>query len=393
MPGGSAGAAGSFQGHPAAQAQPGVAYPPSQIPGGMQNPSYGQYYGQAPTGHTAAGAPPQPWGHPGVQGATPLGQGYTSPSPMPSTPQGQAPQAPRPQGAGQVQLSDDMILDGPAVPAELRGRTFGQIKRVYTALANDWVRRQQQQGRMSPGVQPGQTQAGFGSQQAQQAQQAPQVPQASQTQQGGFAGRQRFSQGYDPDGGFGDASQQQPQVDLQQQVQQAVQQALAPVSIAQVRQYVATQIPDFADLEGDIMEALSNASPDALMNPSIWESAADLVRGRRARMQRQQAPQASQGQGLGMPQFGIPQAGSAGGHPTLPQGLPSSPSLPGYAAAGYVPAMQHPGQFFTEGATSPSVTPSVGLSPLEQQIARQFNMSPQEYAEWKQASNSSQGAF
>jgi hypothetical protein len=109
---------------------------PAQQPGYPQQPwqGYGQQQAQQPQYQQ-----PQP----------PVQQGYPQ--------YGAPPQQPQPQFQGQAQqpqFSHDTILDGPGVPPELRGRTFGQAMQVYGALANSWLTRQgyQQQGQPQPQV-------------------------------------------------------------------------------------------------------------------------------------------------------------------------------------------------------------------------------------------------
>lgn len=381
-----AGAAGSQQRGPMQQGQQGQQFPaPGQSP---QYPNQGYQ-----PGHTAGG-PPGSWQGHGVQGETPLGVGYSQPNqsgyqaPPQGVNQGQGQQPQGQQQGHQIQLGDDMILDGPNVPHELRGRTFGQVKKIYQALASDWVRRQTQpqgagqpqpQGQAPQGQQPPQ---GYGQQ-----------PQQFQQGQGDQSRRGASDDFYIPpnqrNGGGQQQGQQQPQGQGQPDLVSAIREAMSPLfqreaasGLMQARQYAAQSIPDFNELEGDIMQMLSGASPEALANPAVWEGAADLARGRKARARQN----GGQGQGpYQQPQTQfmtqVPGVPAAYGSPQQPQTAPTG-APQGWP--NFVPANQqpHPGQFFSEGPTPPAPTTQVGLSPMQRRIAEQFNMDPNEYAQW-----------
>lgn len=149
---------------------------------------------------------------------------------------------------------------------------------------------------------------------------------------------------------------------VRQEIQQSVGPMLQPMmqqthatQVAQARQIASSQIPDFASLEGDVMERISNMPPESLQNPEMWIHAADLVRGQRMRTGQQ--PQAFQQQQV--------------------QQQPQ--------AARFVPAQQASYMGFTENPTPPAVDQLGGgsLSQAEVNVAKSMGMSSQEYMMWK----------
>lgn len=256
-----------------------------------------------------------------------------APAQQPSTqPQGQPQQAPQaPQQPNRVQLNRDMVMDGPDVPPELRGRTVGQAMQIYTALASEWLQRQRPQG------------------QAQPPRQAPAQPQQAGLnvpagQPSGAAQAQNEASQFwqNPAGYIRQVVQEVNQPMLQQTQAQAVNQA---------RLVAAQGISDFQQLEPAIIQALANVDPQALTDPNIWINAADLARGRMARTG-QQAPR----------QNGAQQPFGPGA------------SVPGFQAH----------QFFTEAPTPPSSASAAGmLTPEERGYAGRFGMSEDQYRAWK----------
>ncbi len=105
---------------------------PAPQPGGAPQMSWGPQGVPTQPPQPVQGQPQFETPHPTVQ----YGQNLPT-----QTPPQQAPVGSQPQG-GRTQVDPNAVLDGPAVPTELRGRTFAQAMRIYGALANDWLQRQ-----------------------------------------------------------------------------------------------------------------------------------------------------------------------------------------------------------------------------------------------------------
>ena len=323
------------------QPQPGV-QPGTQIPV-QQQPS------------------PSGWGQPGAPqpGAAPNPQQPQFPaSTAPTFPAGQQPPfaAPQPQPVQVPQqqpqntIPDHVVLDGPGVPPELRGRTFGQMKQIYSALATEFVQRQ-----------------GRGPQQQQPAQQ----PQQQQQPQ---APRQQAPQADDETRQFWE----NPARYIRGAVREEAQAIMAPVSarsqaqaIQEARAIAASGIPDFQMLEPEMVQALTQLDPAALADPRTWNNVADLTRGRLMAQNRYgaqpQQPQQSQ----------------------QPVYRPAGPGS--YVPAPMAPIPQQPlpqGQFFSEAPTPPQSGWFTGqgtqrqLTPEQQNYARKMGMSDQQYIDW-----------
>lgn len=243
-----------------------------------------------------------------------------------------------------VQLHDNVILDGPAVPEELRGRTMGQFKQIYTALATDWLQR-------NPGGQP----------------QAPQAPQPqAQPAQGQDATTDFWT---DPAG----------------YIQRTVQQAVSPMTqqavgaqIAQARQIAMQGVPDFAQLEGEVMGLLSVIPEEARTTPQAWVNAIDLARGRMIRSGqygRQQVQQPAQ-QANQYPTVQQPNVPTQYGAPPAVHGGPGS-AVP----ASMVPLYG----FYTEAPTPPAPQQAGMPSQQDQFYAQKFGMDVSTYMAWKAA--------
>lgn len=347
---------------------------PGQQQAPQAAPVYVQGQGQqagAPQGYPQV--PAQNGGYP----QPPAAQPYGAPN-YPSQSQGQ-------QGGQRLNIDPNTILDGPGVPPELRGRRFGQVMSAYSNLAEDFVRRQ---GFQRSGGQPGVGQS-------QQRQQEPQGQQHGQQPQG---------------------QQRQQPTDWRQEIRGIVQEVVAPLqqrTTAQSAHEALTQarqrIPDFAELEQDIVQSLQGAGPDALANIAVWESAADLARGRRMRQgQLLPPPHGSQPQ-VGLQQIQGPNPG--GQHVVQTQYGPvavppnrAAPQVNGVsqqfggqqsvAVQGYYPqqpqavpaqSAQIPQyQFFTEGPTPPQMhSISNMLTPQERDYAKKMGMTDEDYMAWR----------
>lgn len=354
-------------------APPATVIPSQPAPGGWNQP--------------AAAAPPAQWGQPGAPqpGAAPIPP--QSAFPVPSAPatfqgppgqppvfQGQPAAQPQPQAQPQARydIPDHVILDGPGIPPEMRGRTFGQMKQIYGALASDFVSRQPgrpAQNQPQPGV-GGPVPSG-----------PPRGPQ----------GQPVYVQGQ-PNGG---QPQQQDEVRqfwenpagfIRQAVRDEAGQIMGPVaqrnqaqSIQEARSIAASGIPDFAALEGEMMGMLTQAPPEALADPRLWISTADLVRGRLMAAGRydprwQNRQPAPQGQANGAPQFGGQNFHQQGPGVSVPAPMAPIPQQ----------------QFFTEAPTAPPAgyggwgnqSNQWQLTPDQASYAQKMGMSEQQYRDW-----------
>lgn len=313
------------------QAQ-GIQYDTSQLPQGgqpMYNPQPGVPGGTIsqplyPVGHPMAQAPQAQQPQQPQQGWPQMSQQQPQ--------QGWPPQAPlAPQQQGQI--NDNVVLDGPAVPPELRGRTWGDAKRLYQALSTDWLRRQSQVQQFQ---QP-QAQAPQFQHQAPPAQ-APSGPLSFQQQQ---------------DSRIAQIVAQTVAPMLQPLVQQNQSQA-----VLQARQIARTGMPDFDYLEPDIMQRVAGASPEVLANPMTWKLAADAARGERVLIG-QYRPQMQMQRQMPGPGASVPANGQAPVHTFFSE----SPSAPAFATGGGI----------------------VPRQPTQEDAfyAQRFSMPVQDYMAWK----------
>lgn len=281
--------------------------------------------------------PPQP--HPTVPYGQPGGQQQP-----PMQQQGQP-------GVQRADIPDNLILDGPSVPTELRGRSWGQVKQIYGALANDFLLRQNGQGQQQP----------------QNRQPAPQGQQQRPGQppvytQGEGRGNQAPSFWENPE----------------EVITRIVDSRVAPITqrttamaIQEAKQVAAMGIPDFQYLEAEILQVMAGAAPEAMADPRLWQSTADLARGRM--MSRGEYD---------------PRMLQAGRQQQNGQPNPAQVRGPG----GYVPAPVSPmGQFFTEAPTPPQFNQFGGygsgmsnsISQEEHNYAVKMNMTDAEYVAWR----------
>lgn len=307
---------------------------PGQMQPQLQQPQYQQpQMQQHPT------VPYQPWEQPGYQ------QPQQRPQQMPQlAPQGQE------------------ILNGPGVPLELRGRTFGQAMQLYTQLADDYIRRgRQQPQQQQPQGQPQQQMPAYQQPQAQQSWQQGQQPQQQRPAVGFFQ---------NPD----------------QSIREVVRQELAPIqeftqqqAAERAQAAVFPQIPDLPQIQGHLQNILRDADPKLLSQPEFLMSAADLARGRAMREQMgQQQPQMQQ-------QYQAPQGqqyyGQNGNGRFMPAGQQHFP--------------QPVGSFFTEGPTPPMWGQRSGgdmsdFGPDAIGMMQATGMTPEQYRAWSQGSQRQQ---
>ena len=283
------------------------------------------------------------------QGYAPQPQQPPYAPPPQQAPYGPAPQQQPNQPAQQrIELNDNLILDGPGVPAELRGRSWGEARRVYSALAANWLQ----------GNAPSQTPAQQSLAQQQQPSQLPrqqfgQAPQQQPMQQPTQQGQAgQFWQ--NPDQRIADVVRQQIQETVLPALQPMVQQTRAQ-AVMQARNVAATGMADFSQLETDVVATLANATPEDLANPQVWINAADLVRGRRV---------------------------AAG------QYQPPRPQVPGQQPQQFGPGTAQPTfQFFTEGPTAPGNygQPQASAQPTQTDYdnAKRWGMNIGDWMAWK----------
>ena len=307
-----------------------------------------------PPGAPAAGSAPVaphptvPYGEglpggapPAATTQTPVGNGQIPAAPAQPAAAPVAPAAPAPpQLPSGVQLNDT-IPNQPGVPPELIGRTWGQAFQIYSALAQDWMQRNQ----------PSRT--------------APAAPAAAQP-----AAAPAQPAGGQP-AGAGDFWQD-PAGFVSQAVKAAVAEAVKPITqntqedaIIRARDAARQQVPDFVELWPDLVNTLQGTDPTALADVNVWIGAADLIRGRRLRAGLPATAPA--GAASASPPNGAYAA--AGGLPSVP--APQGPSLPQYA-------------FFSEAPTTPTQhQPASGLTAREIEVASKFGMTPDQYQAWK----------
>lgn len=291
----------------------------------------------------------------------PTNQQYMQQPMQPAYP-GFAPQPPMPQYAPQMpQMPQGQDLNGrvpndPAIPQELRGKTWGEALRFYGIMREDFVNRQTQQRQQPQG----------GTQQHQQPQggaQPWQQPQGGQSQAGW---------GQQP------GQRPNPQIDPIKQavgevLQDALPQYLAPiVQPMQQQQLLSTyngvksRFQDWGHLEQEILGSMQGADAQTMQNPQAWEAAYYHAKGKA--MSRPQLPGPQQGQ----PQYGAPM-----GYGQQP------PQVPVYQAPqqGYQGPL---GNQFVEGPTPPA--PGMHAQqqdPRDETFARRFGVPVEVYRSWK----------
>lgn len=297
-------------------------------------------------------------------------QGYGQPAPQnqqhPTANFGQ-PQAPQPVQQQQQQqqrtdIPDNVILDGANVPPELRGRSWGQVKQIYGALASDFLMRQNGNG--------GQQQQQQQPRQSFQQQQAPVYEQGRPN--GGQPTRQNGGTFWeDPEGTIGRIVDSRLAPVTQRTTAMAIQEAMT---------VARTSIADFDYLEPEIMTIVQGADAAGLTDPRIWQSAAELARGRV----------------MGRGQYDPRVAQQRRGQPNQPGGDPNFQRGPG----AFVPAPVSPlpvGQFFTEAPTPPQYPNQQNgsyaggdiaqrvqaLTNEQREYAHKMQMSLEDYVAWQ----------
>lgn len=327
-----------------------------------------------------AGAHPTvPWGQPGQpggppaapaapaapNGGPPINQPYVPPAPaapaaphqtVPFGPGGgaPAPAAPAPAGPASGVDPNQVIQPGSGVPPELVGRTVGQAFQIYSALATEWLRRTPQGGgTQAPPPAPGQP--------------APAQP-------GAAPGAPRPTAGAPPAGDFW----RDPEGSIKRIVAESVAQQMAPVTqasqeteIIRARDIALAGIPDAQALWPEMVQALQGVDAAGLMNPQVWQRAADMARGTMMRAGTYRAPAPAAAPAAPSPASPNGPFTAAGGRPSIPAGSPGAAVLPQVA-------------FFVEGPSTPQGGGAGGsLSAEEADVASKFGMSPQDYQAWK----------
>lgn len=306
--------------------------------------------------------------YPGAQGGMAM--------PMPQAPTYPQAQPPRQSFTGEE------VLDGANIPVELRGRKLSDAMKIYAALAEDFLTR-----RRGPQVQNGQTQQqqnqpGFA--QAQQPQGQPRTPQGQFTGANFQVPQNQNVQGGDPESDR-----------IAGIVRQVVGEAVAPfqqqqnaTQISSTLSRVRQGIPDFQQLEPEIMEAVKGASDESLVREDFWTSAADMIRGRRMRQAQMGQTGSNQIQAQVQPQV----QNFVGGYPQAQ--MPAPQYMPGMNPN--IPQPQAPrpqtNVFFSEAPTAPSPFQNTHggattLTQAEMRIADQAGMPHDVFAAWKSVQN------
>lgn len=213
------------------------------------------------------------------------------------------------------------IQAGPGVPQELVGRTYGQAFQIYSALATDYLKR-------NPAP-------------AAAATTAPVAPAAAPAQPATDFWRN-------------------PEERIAAIVEQRVAAALAPMTskaaedtAIAARDQALVRIPDHQELWPEITRILGQATPEQLADPSVWETAADMARGRKARVGIPTQNKVAQFQG------------------TTPGYTAPLPSMPAHMA-------------FSEGPSVPSIGNGLAaLTPAEEEARIGFGMTVEAYQAWK----------
>jgi len=320
-----------------------------------------------PGGSGAPGAPPAGgWGSGGGQATLTIqpehtpGTGYSSanipPAPAPAAPAAPpagapaAPAAPSP-SAQTVPLGPNTILDGPGIPPELRGKSFSEVMGIYGSM-RQVVLRVAEGG--SPVAGPPAADRGAPAPAA-----APAAPAAPGTP--GAPTKEDFWR--DPIGSI--AAALIPKID--ERIQAAVEPfraGAAQDTIAQVRQQIITEFPDFAAYEPAIREMLKGANPEQLANQELWRTAYWVSKGRAT-------------------------APPAGGNGTQPPAAPAAPAppatrFPPQPVVGASQPQPNMSGFFTEAPQAPnSMAGAAALTPAQLAVAQAMNMSPDAYVAWK----------
>lgn len=318
----------------------------AQQPAGTPAPNPGVVLpGQNPPAAAQPGAETQ---HPSLSFPMPPA---SAPAQVPSVPPAAA-AAPAPSQPGRLALHDNMILDGEGVPPELRGRTWGQAKQVYAALADRYL------ATTAPATRPAQGTAPVSPAPAARPS-APAAPASGDETD--FWSDPRATIRKEVAETVGQAISQYLQPVIQQSQASAVQQALG----------VAKQgISDWDQLEPIAIELMSAVPEQQRADPTSWINAARMARG--IAMERgtyQTRPPQGGGNGNGA----VP-----GTRVYAPPGGGPGAAVPAYAA----PPSPH--SFFTEAPTPPMTQQTEEtLTDEERFSARQFGMSEADYIAWR----------
>lgn len=261
-------------------------------------------------------------------------QGWQQPQAQPVQ-RAAAPMLQQQQGA-QVNIDANGRLSGPGVPPELQGRTLAEGLQSYGMMRQVVLQGQQ---RPAPQVQ----------------QQAPQG--ATPAQQVGAAAQPK-SFWADPEGAIERIVDQRLAPVTQQSQLQAVQGA---------RDTVAAQFPQFSQYEGLVLQKMQGLSPDVLANPKAWEIAFQQVVGEVA---------------LSGGRFPTGGQQQANGHLQQPANNGWQPYTQGQQNPQGGPRL---GDFFTEApaanfAGNAPNDGTYGLTPAQQEVARRFGYSNEQYA-------------
>jgi hypothetical protein len=294
-----------------------------------------------PTGAPAAPPP---------QAQPPAGQPAGGAPAVPAAP---APQS-APATAPQVGLTGDTVLQGDAIPAELRGLTFNDMLRLYGGMRQVILTNHSGAGTgaPSPAAAPQSGQPAVGSPST-----PSQTPPVAAPQAPSSVGAPNFYT--DPIGS------------IEQVVRRVVGEVAAPIlqdrqaqQVAGIEQQMVREFPDFAQFAPAIAQSLAGAPPEALANPELIRTAYWVAKGRAASMQ---------------PPAPAPAAPTA---PVIgPDGRASAMFPPQATLGNPVPNMMP--NFFTESSSTPQSVGAAQLTSAEAAVASAMNMSHDQYRAWK----------
>jgi hypothetical protein len=262
-------------------------------------------------------------------------------------PQGYPQQQQQPQRAPAqaIQFDQQGRLFGPGLPQELQGKTMQEALGIYGAMRQYTVQQQAQGRQQQPQQQP-------------QPQAQPQIP------------AQRPASNF-----FAD-----PEAAVERAIQRIVTPMLQPVleqtaeaQIQQARTTVAQMHPEFAQLEGEVIQRLQGLPAQTLANPAAWRMALQQVVGERIMS------------GQPIQTGGQPQQRQQG-QPQLPAGYPGQQQAPQQQQTNLPWQPASAPAFFTESPSAVMMQGAQGgpvdgiqLSPQQREAARRFGMSDQQY--------------
>lgn len=269
---------------------------------------------------------------------------------QPAAPVAPAPAAPAAPANTSIPVGPNTVLDGPGIPPELKGRTFGEMIGLYGSMRNAIL--------STAGNSPAPAPAAPAPAPAAPA--APVAPPVTATSAEYWR---------DPVGKTREA--------LMPEIRTAIQEALAPMMAHQVTNQVdnvvaqmGTEFADFEAWRPAVQENLKGASAEMLANPELWRTAYWVAKGRAGAM--------------GQPAPAAP--APAAPRPYAPPAPPAAPGTP-YPAQPVVGAGQpQPNMgagYFSEAPSAPNSAAGLAPSNEDAHWAGKLNMPVELYVQWK----------